>query len=67
MIKLFTYYLMFFILSHKKATEKNNWQLFLHHLWGLTQTALGIHKINIGDLRKKLWGFTKETMGTNST
>ena len=56
MIKLFTYYLMFFILSHTKATEKKQ-------LAALSSSSLGTHSNGIGDSQNKHWGFTKETMG----
>ena len=47
---------MFFILSHSKATKKATGCSF--------SIIIGYHANGIGDSRKKLWGRTKETVGT---
>ena len=62
--KTFHLLLMFFILSHKKATGKAIGNAPFLHQWELTQTQLEIHAKNSGDSFKLYWGFTPSTMGT---
>ena len=50
--KTFHLLLMFFILSHKKATGKAIGNTPFHQQWELTQTLLRIHAENDGDKTK---------------